>query len=52
MTKLVTLLGRKAAPAAKAPEAKTAAAAPQPANAAPEKTEIELDQELFVPAAT
>jgi crescentin len=46
MSKLVTLLGRKAAPA------QPATATPEPAKPAPEKTEIELDQELFFPAAS
>jgi chromosome segregation ATPase len=47
MTKLVTFLGRKAAPAAGKP-----APAPQPVNAAPDKNDIELDQDLFFPAAS
>ena len=46
MSKLVTLLGRKAA----APQPPIAT--PEPPKPAPEKTEIELDQELFFPAAS
>jgi crescentin len=46
MSKLVTLLGRKVA----APQPPIAT--PEPPKPAPEKTEIELDQELFFPAAT
>jgi len=49
MTKLVTFLGRRTAPAVEKP-----APAPQPltATAAAEKSDIELDQDLFFPAAT
>jgi chromosome segregation ATPase len=47
MTKLVTFLGRKPLNVAEKP-----AAAPQPANAAPDKSDIELDQDLFFPVAT
>jgi chromosome segregation ATPase len=47
MTKLVTFLGRKPASAAVNPSA-----APQPANPAPAKADIELDQDLFFPVAT
>ena len=49
MTKLVTFLGRKTVSAIEKP-----AAAPQPltATAAAEKSDIELDQDLFFPAAT
>src|SRR6185503_11027759 len=47
MTKLVTFLGRKAAPEAGKP-----LAAKAPVSAPPEKTEIELDNELFSPIAT
>jgi chromosome segregation ATPase len=49
MTKLVTFLGRKTVFAVEKP-----AAAPQPltATAAAEKSDIELDQDLFFPAAT
>ena len=53
MTKLVTFLGRKPASApgkpSTAPQARTA---PAPAEAAPEKPDIELDHELFSPIAT
>jgi chromosome segregation ATPase len=59
MTKLVTFLGRRTASAnekpAAAPSASAApAAAPQPltATAAALKSDIELDQDLFFPAAT
>src|SRR6266404_4330371 len=49
MTKLVTFLGRKTVSAVEKP-----APAPQPltATAAAEKSDIELDQDLFFPAAT
>src|SRR4029079_11178132 len=47
MTKLVTFLGRKAAPEAGKP-----LAAKAPVSAAPEKADIELDNELFSPIAT
>src|SRR4051812_18469006 len=49
MTKLVTFLGRRTAPAVEKP-----APTPQPltATAAAEKSDIELDQDLFFPAAT
>lgn len=47
MTKLVTFLGRKAATATETP-----AAAPQPMNAAPDKGDIQLDDDLFFPIAT
>ena len=47
MTKLVTFLGRKTASVTEKP-----APAPLTAAAAAEKTDIELDQDLFFPAAT
>ena len=47
MTKLVTFLGRKAAPEAGKP-----LAAKAPVSAPPEKADIELDNELFSPIAT
>lgn len=47
MTKLVSFLGRKPVPAPGKP-----AVMAQPVNAAPDKGDIELDQDLFFPAAT
>jgi chromosome segregation ATPase len=59
MTKLVTFLGRRTASATEKPAAAPAAgaapaAAPLPltATAAAEKSDLELDQDLFFPAAT
>jgi len=55
MTKLVTFLGRKATTTASSSAVtEKPAPAPQPltATAAAEKTDIELDQDLFFPAAT